>query len=215
MEEMVKGGAGRPKSEYCIRGHIRSVDNLTTGGACRICVNAYQKERDRKKRESKVKKIFFGIWWICKHCGSPFITPRGVRSRSHCSRKCVYKSTGDRVRGLKNESACKYQAKTCPRCDKEFFSDFKDKKYCSRDCYISVKKEEKRAYASTKAELKSRADIAQGKKYRARLPDSYMAKLLALSGAEPSPETIELKRMQVKLTRAKRAYLQGERNVQA
>jgi hypothetical protein len=73
-----------------------------------------------------------------------------------------------------------------------------------------ISREKWRAANPTRCKLYALKATARG---RDELSRSYVARIMGISVKNIHPEIIELKRMMIQLTRAKRAYLKGERHV--
>ncbi len=75
----------------------------------------------------------------CRYCGRRFNQTKGHRQRLFCSDSCRrrwWKENPDR-RNLKTYREC-----TCKKCGKRFVSyGGRDRKFCSRACYSSFRKE--------------------------------------------------------------------------
>ena len=73
----------------------------------------------------------------CKHCGAELVNVRGKKTKKFCSDKCRM-AWWYKHQNLMNKKS-EYQVE-CKCCKEKFtFYGYKDRKYCSRECFMRDK----------------------------------------------------------------------------
>lgn len=81
---------------------------------------------------------------LCKNCDKEFYCkPSHFDKKYYCDKACMAEGYKTRLSGVNNPNYKNLPLKKCIKCNNEYFSYDKRRKYCSHECYSSTKLKQK------------------------------------------------------------------------